>query len=145
MRYTRSKLKYFVTINCLDLSKAKFKTISRHFSCSRALGVGRISNKHWEKTLSMVQIQTIIKVSKNRNDTMKYRFSQTWSTQFFNEFLFQVVYAGDSQADEFAISRLKGVAYTFRILNEDSAMVTKTAANYRLEGIIIYLIYLHLN
>ena len=69
---------------------------------------------------------------------MKYRFSQTWSTQFFNEFLFQVVYAGDSQADEFAISRLKGVAYTFRILNEDSAMVTKTAANYRLEGIIIY-------
>ena len=45
-----------------------------------------------------------------------------------------MVYAGDSQADEFAISRLKGVAYTFRILNEDSAMVTKTTANYRLEG-----------
>ena len=51
-----------------------------------------------------------------------------------NHIYFQVVYAGDSQADEFAISRLKGVAYTFRVMNEDSAIVTKTTANYRLEG-----------
>ena len=53
----------------------------------------------------------------------------------FHKFHFiQVVYAGDSAADEFAISRLKGVAYTFRVINEDSALLTKTAANYRLEG-----------
>lgn len=46
----------------------------------------------------------------------------------------QVIYAGDSAADEFAISRLTGVAYTFRVINEDSTVITKTSANYRLAG-----------
>jgi len=48
--------------------------------------------------------------------------------------IFQVIYAGDSAADELAISRLKGVAHTFRVINEDSTVITKTAADYRLEG-----------
>ncbi len=30
--------------------------------------------------------------------------------------------------------RLKGVAHTFRVINEDSTVITKTAADYRLEG-----------
>jgi hypothetical protein len=47
---------------------------------------------------------------------------------------FQVIYAGDSAADELAISRLKGVALTFRVINEDSTVITKTEADYRLEG-----------
>ena len=41
---------------------------------------------------------------------------------------------GDSTADELAISRLKGVAYTFRVINEDASIITRTSANYRLEG-----------
>jgi hypothetical protein len=45
-----------------------------------------------------------------------------------------VIYAGDSAADELAISRLKGVAHTFRVINEDSTVITKTVADYRLEG-----------
>lgn len=48
----------------------------------------------------------------------------------------QVIYAGDSAADEIAIERLKGVAYTFRVINEDADVITKTAADYRLAGII---------
>ena len=52
----------------------------------------------------------------------------------FNKINFQVIYAGDSAADELAISRLKGVAHTFRVINEDSTVITKTAADYRLEG-----------
>ena len=47
----------------------------------------------------------------------------------------QVIYAGDSAADELAISRLKGVATTFRVINEDSHVITKTGADYRLAGI----------
>ena len=46
----------------------------------------------------------------------------------------QIIYAGDSAADELAISRLKGVAHTFRVINEDSTVITKTVADYRLEG-----------
>ena len=46
----------------------------------------------------------------------------------------QVAYVGDSEADEYAISRLKGVAYTFRVINEDATVITRTSANYRLEG-----------
>ena len=46
----------------------------------------------------------------------------------------QVIYAGDSAADEIAIERLKGVAYTFRVINEDADVITKTAADYRLAG-----------
>ena len=45
-----------------------------------------------------------------------------------------MVYAGDSEADEYAIRRLKGVAYTFRVITEDASAITRTAANYRLEG-----------
>ena len=48
------------------------------------------------------------------------------------------MYAGDSAADELAIQRLKGVAYTFRIINEDSTTITKTEADYRLAGKSIY-------
>jgi hypothetical protein len=33
-----------------------------------------------------------------------------------------------------AIDRLKGVAYTFRVINEDADVITKTAADYRLAG-----------
>ena len=47
-----------------------------------------------------------------------------------------MVYVGDSAADELAISRLRGVAYTFRVINEDAKVITKTSANYRLEGSI---------
>ena len=50
----------------------------------------------------------------------------------------QVAYVGDSEADEYAISRLKGVAYTFRVINEDATVITRTSANYRLEGSIFY-------
>ena len=46
----------------------------------------------------------------------------------------KVIYAGDSAADEYAISRLKGVAYTFRVTNEDSSAITKTQADYWLSG-----------
>lgn len=46
----------------------------------------------------------------------------------------KVVYAGDSAADELAIKRLKGVAYTFRVMNEDSTVITRTDADYRLAG-----------
>jgi len=45
-----------------------------------------------------------------------------------------VIYAGDSAADELAISRLKGVATTFRVINEDTGNITKTRADYRLAG-----------
>lgn len=45
-----------------------------------------------------------------------------------------MIYAGDSAADEFAITRLKGVACTFRVINEDSNVITKTCADYRLQG-----------
>ena len=45
-----------------------------------------------------------------------------------------MAYVGDSEADEYAISRLKGVAYTFRVINEDATVITRTSANYRLEG-----------
>ena len=45
-----------------------------------------------------------------------------------------MIYAGDSAADETAIERLKGVAYTFRVINEDADVITKTAADYRLAG-----------
>ena len=45
-----------------------------------------------------------------------------------------MIYAGDSAADELAISRLKGVATTFRVINEDSDVITKTGADYRLAG-----------
>ena len=47
-----------------------------------------------------------------------------------------MVYVGDSAADELAIRRLKGVTYTFRVINEDATVITKTSANYRLEGIL---------
>ena len=45
-----------------------------------------------------------------------------------------MIYAGDSAADEIAIERLKGVAYTFRVINEDADVITKTNADYRLAG-----------
>ena len=45
-----------------------------------------------------------------------------------------MIYAGDSAADEIGIERLKGVASTFRVMNEDSDVITKTAADYRLAG-----------
>jgi len=80
-----------------------------------------------------------------------------WSTLFarFLSTLSQVIYAGDSASDEFAIGTLKGVAYTFRVTNEDSsgrkttltkkermdkyvhsllAAITKTKADYWLSG-----------
>ncbi|XP_071743479.1 uncharacterized protein [Lepeophtheirus salmonis] len=46
----------------------------------------------------------------------------------------KVIYAGDSTADEIAIERLKGVAYTFRVNNEDSNVITKTSADFRING-----------
>ncbi|XP_059086503.1 uncharacterized protein LOC131883147 isoform X2 [Tigriopus californicus] len=45
-----------------------------------------------------------------------------------------VVYAGDSAADEFAITKLKGVAHTFRVTNEDTSAITKTSADYWIAG-----------
>ena len=41
---------------------------------------------------------------------------------------------GDSEADEFAIRMLKGVAFTFRVTNEDSEAITKTSADYWIAG-----------
>ncbi len=46
----------------------------------------------------------------------------------------RIIYVGDSAADEFAISRLKGVAVTFRVTNEDSEAITKTSADYWIAG-----------
>jgi len=46
----------------------------------------------------------------------------------------QVIYAGDSAADEFAMEVLRGVAYTYKVINEDSTVITKTWANARLQG-----------
>ena len=46
----------------------------------------------------------------------------------------QVIYAGDSAADEFAMEALAGVAYTFKVINEDATALTKTWANSRLQG-----------
>lgn len=55
-----------------------------------------------------------------------------------------MVYVGDSAADELAISRLKGVAYTFRVINEDSEIITRSYANYRLEGTYLsFLLHKH--
>ena len=45
-----------------------------------------------------------------------------------------MIYAGDSAADEFAMEALRGVAYTFKVINEDTTAVTKTWANSRLQG-----------
>ena len=58
----------------------------------------------------------------------------TYTTYHNRLFDCQVIYAGDSAADEIAIERLKGVAYTFRVINEDADVITKTAADYRLAG-----------
>ena len=46
-----------------------------------------------------------------------------------------MIYAGDSAADEFAMEALRGVAYTFKVINEDTTAVTKTWANSRLQVI----------
>lgn len=46
----------------------------------------------------------------------------------------QVIYAGDSAADEIAMEILKGVAYTYKVVNEDTTAITKTWANARLQG-----------
>ena len=46
----------------------------------------------------------------------------------------QVIYAGDSAADEIAMEALRGVAYTFKVINEDTSAITKTWANARLQG-----------
>ena len=64
--------------------------------------------------------------------------------------LLQVIYAGDSAADELAMEVLRGVAYSFKVnclrdlsglywslyqvINEDTSALTKTWANARLEG-----------
>ena len=45
-----------------------------------------------------------------------------------------MIYAGDSAADEYAMEALKGVAYTFKVINEDAMALTKTWANSRLQG-----------
>jgi len=50
------------------------------------------------------------------------------------EEMVQVIYAGDSAADESAMEVLKGVAYTFKVMNEDATAITKTWANARLQG-----------
>ena len=76
------------------------------------------------------------------------------------EGLLQVIYAGDSAADELAMEVLRGVAYSFKVnslrdlsglywsplasiglywslyqvINEDTSALTKTWANARLEG-----------
>jgi len=50
------------------------------------------------------------------------------------EELVQVIYAGDSAADEFAMEVLRGVAYSFKVINEDTSALTKTWANARLQG-----------
>ena len=46
---------------------------------------------------------------------------------------------GDSEADEFAIRMLKGVAFTFRVTNEDSEAITKTSADYWIAGEFFFL------
>jgi len=46
----------------------------------------------------------------------------------------QVIYAGDSAADEIAMEVLRGVAYTYKVINEDTTVITKTWANARLQG-----------
>jgi len=50
------------------------------------------------------------------------------------EEMVQVIYAGDSAADELAMEVLRGVAYSFKVINEDTSALTKTWANARLEG-----------
>ena len=50
------------------------------------------------------------------------------------EDMVQVIYAGDSAADEFAMEALRGVAYTFKVINEDTSAITKTWANSRIQG-----------
>jgi len=50
------------------------------------------------------------------------------------EEIVQVIYAGDSAADESAMEVLKGVAYTYKVINEDTTAITKTWANSRLQG-----------
>ena len=47
-----------------------------------------------------------------------------------------MIYAGASAADEFAMEALRGVAYTFKVINEDTTAVTKTWANSRLQVIL---------
>ena len=54
------------------------------------------------------------------------------------EELVQVIYAGDSAADEFAMEVLKGVAYTYKVINEDTTALTKTWANSRLQVLKAY-------
>ena len=45
-----------------------------------------------------------------------------------------MIYAGDSSADEIAMQVLRGVAYTYKVVNEDTTAITKTWANARLQG-----------
>lgn len=46
----------------------------------------------------------------------------------------QVIYAGDSDADEDAMETLKGIAYSYRIISEDATVITKSWADARLQG-----------
>lgn len=50
------------------------------------------------------------------------------------EDMVQVIYAGDSAADEIAMEVLRGVAYSYKVINEDTTALTKTWANARLQG-----------
>lgn len=71
----------------------------------------------------------------NRGDTcihiLRSLFGVDWEERV------RIIYVGDSEADELAISRLKGVAFTFRVTNEDSAAITKTSADYWIAGRIL--------
>ena len=69
-----------------------------------------------------------------RSDIIISRINYKYTSYQIRLFDCQVIYAGDSAADEIAIERLKGVAYTFRVINEDADVITKTAADYRLAG-----------
>ena len=69
-----------------------------------------------------------------RNYLIIYRYICLSSLQLTMQERLSIIYVGDSEADEFAIRMLKGVAFTFRVTNEDSEAITKTSADYWIAG-----------
>lgn len=80
------------------------------------------------------RIENLLPLGLDRGDScihiLRSLFGVDWEERV------RVIYAGDSASDEFAIEKLKGVAYTFRVTNEDSSAITKTKADFWLPGTV---------
>jgi len=92
-----------------------------------------IYEKHGFETFTVSKrLENIAPEGWNRGDSAIHILRSLYGVDW--EDRVKVIYAGDSSADELAIERLKGVASTFRVTNEDTDVITKTTADYRLAG-----------